>query len=170
MREWYETSTDLEAEAAIATNIAQLTTVLSEWLIENGLGFMTNVVMMKLPVCTYKVDWCVTNGSGAKGPDIKAWAELKRRKISWKKYSDIMISTHKMVSGKNLARETGVPFVVFIAFLDGLGFHVVDLENEYPMQYGGRTVATRDPADIEPVCYIQVENFWFLNRSGSESK
>jgi len=157
MRPWYETSSDLEAENAVAGEILGLTSKYKDWLNDLGAGFMADIAMRKLPVMTYKLDWCATRGK-----NIMAWAELKRRKITFNQYPDIMISVHKMAAGRELAIHTGINFVIFIAFLDGLGFHVVDLDKTYPMEYGGRTVATRDSADIEPVCYIGVDQFFLF--------
>jgi hypothetical protein len=155
MRQQYETQADLMSEKAVADKIATQTSQWADWLVQHGVGFLANVAMQKLPAMTYKLDWCVTRGS-----DIVAWAELKIRNMTIEKYPDVMLSTHKLIAGRTLATQTGVPFVVFIAFTDCLGFHVVYLKNPYPMKYGGRTVATRDPADIEPVCYMDVSSFY----------
>lgn len=156
-RQWYETQANVDAETAVGNKIAELTLLHSQFLIDNGIGFMANVVMQKLPPLTYKVDWCMS-----KGKEIKAWAELKIRNMEVNKYPDVMISAHKMVCGRELSLHSGVPFVIFIAFSDRLGFHIVDLDRSYRMEYGGRTKATRDSADIEPVCFMNVSEFFLF--------
>ena len=56
MRPWYESSSDLEAENAVAGEILGLTSKYKDWLSDLGVGFMADITMRKLPVMTYKID------------------------------------------------------------------------------------------------------------------
>ena len=164
MRQQYESQVDRDLEDVTAKRIAKISVEQDSWLNDNGLGFMTNTTMQKLPAYTYKLDWGVVRASpDSNRINIVAWAELKTRNIFYKQYPDVMISAHKVLAGVELSKCYKIPFVLFIGFTNGLGLHVFDTTiRDYQLCYGGRILNTRDAADVEPVCYVKMEDFYFF--------
>lgn len=144
LRPQYETQADLSAEKLVAEYIESIS--------------QKPTRLYKLPK-SYHLDWCITEQVGSAWL-VTGWGELKIRKMTKGQYPDVMLSVIKMVFGINLSLITGLPFIFYVKRLDGLMFHtVITKPNWYQIDYGGRTLQTRDSADIEPVYRIPMESF-----------
>ncbi len=88
----------------------------------------------------------------------KAWIELKCRYIRFGDFSTIMLSVGKWAEGVKLAQATGIPFVLVFEFTNGVWRYKFKPEHlpQIRTEFGGRTVATRDDGDIEPVVHIPI--------------
>lgn len=142
MRPRYETQSDLANEESIAAEIE------SAW----------DIKVAKMPI-SYSLDFM--------GHDISkrlsCWIEVKSRpSMKWGQYSTIMLSLRKLIDAETLIRISGCNayFVVrdrendirYASLLDVIGKPEL-------IEWGGRTVNTRDDADIEPIVSIPVSLF-----------
>ncbi len=135
MRPIYETQFDLARENEV----------------KDTLKVMWGVEFNKLPIA-YHVDWMVTRNGEA-----KAFAELKCRNNPRRQYPTLMLSLHKWMHGKDLAKEIGGKFIVIVKWTDGIFFHE---QGTCDVQYGiGGRKDRRDSQDIEPVVYIPTDYF-----------
>ena len=111
------------------------------------------VRLKKLPI-SYHIDALMEKDARGCG-----WIEVKRRNCTFDQYPDIMLSVLKLNAGLSLVNATGLPFFFAVKFNDASGLyqwspsHILDIRN------GGRTVQTRDSADIEPVVHIPMSLF-----------
>jgi hypothetical protein len=135
MRPLYESSKDLENEQSVAAALSQA------W------GCSLN----KLPM-SYHVDW-VLESEGK----LCAFAELKCRNNPRSKYPTLMLSLNKWVRGCELAKYSGVPFILVVRWSDGL-FWIKHTDTPITTGIGGRH-DRNDKQDIEPVVYINTEHF-----------
>lgn len=74
-------------------------------------------------------------------------------------FPEYMLSMKKWLTGKSYFKETGKPFYLAIRFTDKDAFIIYDNDFEddkvlYKVK--GRTIQTRDPADIEPCVFIPI--------------
>jgi hypothetical protein len=94
----------------------------------------------------------------------QAWIEIKCRKVPYNAYPSLMLSAAKWAEGVRLAEATGTMFLVVAAYTDGDYVYAFDpdhLDNHrVRLDYGGRTRATRDTGDVEPVVHISSHLFW----------
>ena len=127
----YETQADLDNEAKVRKFLS------SEW----------ECRFIKLNPIKWKVDFLVQRGNQY------SWAELKCPKMNYGDYP-FMISYKKIEAAKLLHDTSKKKFNLIYKCNDLLCFHTWDFNKEYPFEYGGRTVNTRDPQDIEPVFLI----------------
>ena len=139
MRTMYETEADLSNEEAVRSYVAQT--------------FSAEV--MKVPL-SYGVDSMVTVDG-----KLVAWLEIKCRPgMVWGQYPDVMISVLKLRAAAGLKASTGIETYFVVA--DSCG--VIKSANHCKtspewIKYVVRTAQTRDPADIEPVCHIPLDQF-----------
>lgn len=130
----YETAETLKAEEGTISRIA------SVW----------GVTFRKLPV-QYRVDWALERDGR-----IVCWVESKKRKNLRTRYPSLMLSLSKVMHGLDLAKATGLPFVVVVEWVDALAY--LRVERIPPLRFGGR--ADRgDWQDVEPVVDFPVEDF-----------
>jgi hypothetical protein len=108
------------------------------------------VSFAKLPI-QYRVDWALIRGGA-----VAAWCECKRRHNNKGKYSSLMLSLSKVTHGLELARQTGLPFLVVVEWDDCLAYWKADRISG--VRLGGR-VDRGDWQDVEPVVDIGVELF-----------
>lgn len=127
-----ETPTDLARELATAQVIEDL------W----------QVKVVKLSERLYEIDWAFFRGD-----DLKAWAEFKYRE---KRYDTLLLSSAKWMRGRWLARESGVPFLIFIHWPDGLYWYQCG-DGVLPIQKGGNSRGQN--GDIEPCVLIDTSTF-----------
>lgn len=127
----YETQADLDNEAKVRKFLS------SEW----------ECRFIKLNPIKWKVDYLVQKGNKY------SWAEVKCRNINYGDYP-FMISYKKIEAAKLLHDTSKKKFNLIYKCNDLLCFHTWDFNKEYTFEYGGRTVSTRDPQDIEPVFLI----------------
>lgn len=127
-----ETAADLTREFATAQVIEDL------W----------QVKVVKLSERLYEVDWALFRDD-----HLKAWAEFKHRE---KRYDTLLLSSAKWMRGRWLARETGVPFLLFVQWPDGL--HWCQLgDGVLPVVKGGNSRGQN--GDIEPCVLIDTSTF-----------
>ena len=96
---------------------------------------------------------------------IIAFAEVKRRHVPVDKYDTIMLSLGKWLELRKLGELTGRPVVFVVGFDDALAERVLSDRDAEDIRWGGRTLNTRDAADIEPVIHIPTTLFNILART-----
>lgn len=147
MRPRYETEHDLAAEACIIEKLSE------------ALGFTAT----KVPT-SYGVDFMLAGDDGS----LACWAEVKhRRGMIWGQYPDVMLSVLKLRAAAGLRAATGADTLFAVA--DSTGeVRVASLRAAKPqwIRHGGRTTQTRDPADVEPVVHIPIDDFMPIEAGG----
>jgi hypothetical protein len=135
----YETEESLSAESYIAERLE------TAW----------SCTLEKQPI-SYRIDF-----AGVRDNEIRFWAEVKCRECESTRYSTLMLSVNKWVTGLNLARLTGLPFILVIGYSDCIKYLLCNPNEILQVTYkwGGRTRKTRDSADIEPVVHIPLKLF-----------
>ena len=118
----------------------------------------------------YNLDYFATAPGSSQGC---AWVEVKVRHHKFGTFPTIMLSAGKWIEGCRASRETGLPFVLFFRFTDGVWQYVYDPKHvvspltvklglvnpQQPLvtfEWGGRTTNDRDEADVEPTAMIPV--------------
>ena len=134
-RPMYESSKDLANEKEVAG------------LLSARHGY----VFHKLKIA-YHVDWLVMDEGKP-----KYVAEIKRRFNQSIKYPTLMISLHKWMKGKEMAREMRIPFVLIIRWDEGV-FWYKEGTSKVTYGFGGR-YDREDSQDQEPMVFIQVDKF-----------
>jgi hypothetical protein len=130
----YENAQSLEAEAALARVIeAAFGCVLRKLERKFGLDFVA-----------------MRNERGA------AFIEAKVRTNAMGRYPTYMVSMHKAIYAESIQRVTGLPTLLVVQWTDAIGY--APLGEQYPISFMGRT-DRGDPADVEPVCLIPIEQF-----------
>ncbi len=109
----------------------------------------------KLPV-SYAVDYLVLPRRGG-----RVWVEYKRRRHTYGTYPDVVLSALKWWHGTSLATQTGAKFVFVVQWDDSIGYVQYDPQQPWipELKWGGRTKATRDLADVEPVFHLPIKRF-----------
>ncbi|HJQ26398.1 MAG TPA: hypothetical protein VKA60_20965 [Blastocatellia bacterium] len=137
IRAAYETESSLSSESRVARRLEQA------W----------GCSLKKLTV-PYRVDFALE-----KDDSIQAWLEVKCRNYPSTRYPTLMISVLKWETGILHSRTTGLPFIIAIGFTDCIRFYRYSDKHKVTFKWGGRTRATRDNSDIEPVVHIPLELF-----------
>lgn len=145
-RRLYETKTDLSNEARAFPSVA---------------GFLTRrrgrkVVLKKMPEKHFSDAVAVLDDG-----TIDSYVEYKKRGMVWGDYNTIMLSAGKFLRLEELSRLPGVGAWFVVEDKNGL-LMGVDLHSPYNrmwVEWGGRTVSTRDSMDVEPVCHFPIESF-----------
>lgn len=142
MRPRYETQSDLLTEGSIADEIEMMWKIkVSKMPISYSLDFMGHDIFKKLA----------------------CWIEVKSRPgMRWGQYSTIMLSLRKLLDAEALMKVSGCEayFVVrdsqketrYVALSEVVGKPEL-------IEWGGRTLQTRDSADIEPIVSIPTDLF-----------
>lgn len=107
---------------------------------------------VKLPMA-YTVDWGIFHDDS-----LICWAECKRRFNPKNRYETILLSCRKYLTGLDLGRLSGKPFLLVVEWDDSLGYHVCDGRAARDIRVGGRR-DRGDWQDIEPVVHIPVKDF-----------
>jgi len=110
----------------------------------------------------YHVDWAVV-----RGPEIKAFAEFKRRHNLKDQYPSFMISLNKWMNGKNMGKEVGVPFLIIVEWDDGL--YYCDTEAVKPKYGLGGRWDRGDSQDQELCVFIETKAFYKVRKNARES-
>jgi hypothetical protein len=131
MRPLYETPESLEGERRVA----------------DLLEMYWSRKLVKLPIA-YRVDFAVVK------EDITAWAEIKCRTAE---YPEMYLSLHKWMAGKELSRETGLPFVLVYGIKDKVYWKTVE-KDEPKIVIGGRQDRD-DWQDMEPMAVFKLDQF-----------
>jgi len=140
----YESQSDLSTEAAVIKRFCK----------------HFNVDYHKLPI-SYKYDYILTS---KKTEVIQAIAEVKNRKNEMRKYPTLVLSQSKFMKGveyyeyyKNIGNRSDM--LIIVQWIDTLGYYKYDPTDTFVHKIGGRTLNTRDSADIEPVILIPISKF-----------
>lgn len=146
MRPLYQTARDTTAEHEIA----------------DAISTATGAVLHKLPMA-YKLDFVAMTKEGR----FTGWLEVKDRYgFRWGQYPTVMLSVLKVQSAVRLTDTTGLPsyFVVRDSTGDIRAIDFDRVRGRYDwLEWGGRTRATRDKEDVEPVAHIPTGYFEPLN-------
>jgi hypothetical protein len=110
---------------------------------------------IKLPIKLH-LDYLLTR-NGLPG----ALVEIKDRTNARAAYPTAIISLHKLIEGRMMAGNLGVPFLLVYRWTDALGYLQVGDLGRYVVETGG-TKKRGDPQDIEPQVYIPIEEFKLL--------
>lgn len=137
-RPTYETASNLAAEMAVLRRLEH------QW----------KCVGQKLPIA-YQLDYALTVED-----KIVAWAEIKCRTT---KYSDMYLSLHKWMAGKNLYRDTGLPFILVYSFKHEIYWKPVHNDNP-ELEIGGRW-DRGDWQDTEPMAVFKLDTFKVLRET-----
>jgi hypothetical protein len=141
MRQQYESEYDLKREREVANTIEK------SWGCD----------MHKLNPHLYQIDYMATVSGNR---SLLFWSEIKCRNNLCDTYPTLMLSLHKLMKGAELSRTTGSNFFIFVRFKDGtIMCHQYCDAIDYNVEYGGRTLKTRDSCDIEPVVHIPMDLF-----------
>jgi len=146
IRPRYETSEHLANEQRVADFLSEA------W----------NCEFIKLNPVKWKVDFLIRS----LGVEEKfSWAEVKCLNMNFGRFP-FMISYKKIEAAKQLHDTSGKKFLLIFRCLDDLCYHVWDFNREYKFEYSGRTTATRDSQDVEPILRVypdqcvKVKGFW----------
>jgi|11BtaG_2_1085332.scaffolds.fasta_scaffold01023_10 hypothetical protein len=99
---------------------------------------------------------------------LVSFCEIKRRRMTWGQYPDIVLAVHKWMRGAELVRSTLRPWVFAVGVDGPSGVEVyaltvkpsnVDELAASELRFGGRTSKTRDRGDVEPVIYLPCSRF-----------
>ncbi len=84
------------------------------------------------------------------------YVEVKCRNMTWGQYPDVMLSVGKATAARRLQAVTGMGSRFVIATKDKILWASFNdfIGNASLVRMGGRTLDTRDSADIEPVFHI----------------
>lgn len=134
MRPKYETSNDRSNEQEVADVI----------------GAARGYMMEKLPPMS-KMDYAAFSTEG-----LKAFIEIKRRKVAKGKYDTMMIGMEKVLWARQVSQSFGIKSYFFIQWDDALGY--VCLDNECELDLGGRT-DRNDPLDMGMHAYFKTSDF-----------
>jgi len=148
-RKLYESKEDLNRESACINHCV------SKW----GTDFK------KLPI-SYRLDFMVTSSGQAAG-----WVEIKCRTHKSNQYDTVMLSLSKWNAGIDLHEKSGLPFIFVVSFKDAVFRYLYSVEDSsINIRWGGRTRATRDIADIEPVVHIPINLFKNLGAINEQTR
>lgn len=134
MRQKYETDADLMNEKDVANKIA------------SARGYM----MQKLAPMS-RMDYAAFSTEG-----LKAFIEIKRRKVLRSKYDTVMLGMEKVLWARQVSKHFGVKSYFFVQWNDVLGY--VCLDNDCELDMGGRT-DRGDPLDVELLAYFKISDF-----------
>lgn len=103
---------------------------------------------VKLSEALYSVDWAFFRQERLVG-----WGEYKHRA---KRYPTLLLSASKWFKGCQLARESGMPFTIFVEWPDGLYWHRAAIET-LPITLGGSSRGQN--GDLEPCVHFDTDLF-----------
>lgn len=136
----------------------------NEIIVRHWVEQATGTTLSKLPI-SYGLDYAVCGNDR----NCLGWMEVKTRDFEWGAYPTIMLSLLKWMKGLEFVQKTGLPFIFTIMdSLQNMYSITTTTDKQYKpfIEWGGRTVQTRDSADVEPVVHIPIEWFKHLNRKG----
>ena len=113
--------------------------------------------LVKLPR-SYRVDFAAVRDGSER---VVSWVEYKRRRMQWGQYPTIVLSLSKLMAMQEY-ESLGTPALFVVEDNDGdIRYYRVGVSGDYKgmLEIGGRTVQTRDPADVEPVVMIPIDRF-----------
>ena len=91
------------------------------------------------------------------GNDLQAWVEVKYRNNTKTKFNEYMVSFAKVQAGKRFNEDTQKPALLVCEWTDMT--HMVDLAHcDFRVGWGG-TQKRNDPEDMEPMAFIDIDQF-----------
>jgi hypothetical protein len=138
------------SEGMIRTRYESQTDLANERKVEAFLSKQWGCCFHKLNPIKWKIDYLIQCG------DRYSWAELKCLNIRYGQYP-FMISYKKIEAAKLLHDTSKRKFNLIFRCSDELCYHTWDFSKDYKFEWGGRTTATRDSQDIEPVFRVYPE-------------
>lgn len=139
MRQRFETAEDRQRQDAIARALKRT----YHWVLRS----------LDASNAHYSLDYFATSTSGIG----QAWVEVKERRHVFGTYVSVILSAGKWREGTEFSRASGLPFLLFFQFTDGLyryEFRPQHIQEAVRFDWGGRTSDARDEADAEPVVHI----------------
>lgn len=94
-----------------------------------------------------------------RGKKLLSFLQIKCRTHAHDTYGTLMISAMKMKGLIEMASLCRKDAFLVAQWIDRLGYVRVDPSNKWEVEWGGRTLNTRDAQDVEPVFHIPVEDF-----------
>lgn len=111
-----------------------------------------NCELVKLPMQQH-LDW-----EAYRGKKLVALMEYKKRTCTRLQYPTYMVASKKIQRGIYQSVRSGVPFIFFVEWTDGLHYLVID--NNTPMTVGSGGRSDRgDRFDQEKMCYFSTALF-----------
>jgi len=101
----------------------------------------------------HRIDW-----EAFRGAKLVALMEFKKRSNPRLQYPTYMVARKKIDSGIDLALKSGVPFIFFVQWKDGLYYLEVNYDTPMSNGTGGRT-DRGDKFDIEDMAYFDTKLF-----------
>ncbi len=138
------------SEGMIRTRYESQTDLANERKVEAFLSKQWGCCFHKLNPIKWKIDYLIQCG------DRYSWAELKCLNIRYGQYP-FMISYKKIEAAKLLHDTSRRKFNLIFRCSDELCYHTWDFSKDYKFEWGGRTTATRDSQDVEPVFRVYPE-------------
>lgn len=136
MRPTYENEESLIRERSVAQILA------NKW----------TVTLRKLPKY-YSADYLILNNTTP-----RAFCEIKCRDIP-SSFDIYRISLNKYIGLRTLSINTGISSIIVVQCKDNvILYHVVDIDTDIPISYGGRT-DRNDWQDVEPLAVIEYSQF-----------
>ena len=90
--------------------------------------------------------------------NIKAWVEIKCRKQEFTTSLNLMIGMFKIHKGRELSKETGLPFFLVVRFNSDI-YYYKDRGEKHSLMWAGRIKTQRDDQDQEPCYFIDIGLF-----------
>ena len=135
-RIFYESDEDLRNEKSIADHVA------------SAYDMILKKMHMKMAIDYMAFDSMDTNAL--------AVIEVKRRKISSKKYKTVILSLAKFNKGIEFYNSNDLSFIFAVEFNDGIFSYEYSPEDNFMIVFGGRK-DRGDSQDIEPVIHIPIK-------------
>ena len=123
----------------------------NEWDFAVGLCGIWNVRLKKLPI-KYGLDFALMRGD-----ELRGFLEIKCRGNASTKYSNYLLSLHKMGQAKRLHELTGKPSILAVQFYE-CNLCAYLHEVRFTVGFGGRD-DRKDWQDNEPVAMISMGDF-----------
>mgnify|MGYP003133790855 FL=1 len=98
-----------------------------------------------------------------KGKEIKAYVEMRERKIPHDKYPNCYINAGKLLTAKSLTDLFNIPCLFAVSWSDRIGY--VNLNQKFKMEFSAQYWGTRtDPTDVEAIGLIPISSFTFFKQ------
>lgn len=91
-----------------------------------------------------------------------SFIEVRNRKNGRMAYPTYIVSLYKYMMASSITQTTGLPCFLAVQWADSLGIVKMPCENGVTIGWGGLT-SRGDPQDMEPMAYIDIEQFRVLS-------
>jgi transposase len=100
-----------------------------------------------------------------RGRKVFALCEVKVRSSSWRKYQRVMIGLEKVLTARQIGRNSGLKTFLIVRWTDGVGF--ISFECDFDVEIGGRTDRGTDETNL--VAMFDINDFTFI-RDGDDGR